>query len=208
MARRFDGSVVDISAEFDQDTQRDQLLQELIEGSRAALGTVQAALEMLAYPDLDASQRERFQGVVREEVGRLGERVTQVAQRSGPALHPRWPLHDMPGTQLLTALSRRIQAQTGLLTETADVAADLWLKVDSFSLIHALSALAARLASESTVQAVALRLTTSGRHAQLAVRRVVAQAVALEVGFVEVADDESLFGIAGRKFHGDSLGCC
>ncbi len=157
----------DISAEFDQDTQRDQLLQELIEGSRAALGTVQAALEMLAYPDLGASQRERFQGVVREEVGRLGERVTQVAQRSGPALHPRWPLHDMPGTQLLAALSRRIQAQTGLLTETADVAADLWLKVDSFSLIHALSALAARLASESTVQAVALRLTTSGRHAQL-----------------------------------------
>ncbi len=157
----------DISAEFDQDTQRDQLLQELIEGSRAALGTVQAALEMLAYPDLGASQRERFQGVVREEVGRLGERVTQVAQRSGPALQPRWPLHDMPATQLLAALSRRIQAQGGAAVKTGSVAAGVWLKVDSFSLIQALSLLAARLAREAAVSDLELRLGVSGRHAQL-----------------------------------------
>jgi DNA polymerase-3 subunit epsilon len=45
------------------------VLHGLTEGSRASLANLQAAVDMLDDPDLDAGTRERFLGVVRDEVG-------------------------------------------------------------------------------------------------------------------------------------------
>ena len=49
-----------ITRDFEDESLRDQLLHGLTEGSRASLGNLQAAVEMLDYPDLDAPMRERF----------------------------------------------------------------------------------------------------------------------------------------------------
>ena len=51
-----------ITRDFEQDSARDQLLHGLTEGSRASLGNLQAAVEMLDDPDLDAAHARAFPG--------------------------------------------------------------------------------------------------------------------------------------------------
>src|SRR6478609_6784405 len=50
----------DMTRDFEQEALRDRLLLGLTEGSRASHGNMQAAVEMLELPDLEAPMRERF----------------------------------------------------------------------------------------------------------------------------------------------------
>ncbi len=156
-----------ITRDFADESQRDSLLQGLTESSRASLGTLQAALEMLEYPDLDATTRERFQGVVRDEVRRMAGRIHEVAGHATQAMKTRWPLEEMQGADLLAVAQRRIEAAHRCRAAAQPVPADLWLKVDSFSLLQALVYLAGRLADEYGVTLVQLRLQSAGARAQL-----------------------------------------
>jgi len=149
-----------ITRDFAGQAERDQLLHTLGEGSRASLGNVQAALEMLDYPDVDAATRERFMGVVRDEVRAMSARVQDLAAHSTQTMKTRWPLEDMRADDLLAAACRRIEATVpGCRASVEQVDPDLWLQVDSYSLLQALASLAARLAGEYEVKLVRLRLT-------------------------------------------------
>jgi DNA polymerase III subunit epsilon len=149
-----------ITRDFAAEAERDRLLHTLGEGSRASLGNVQAALEMLDFPDLDAATRERFMAVVRDEVRAMSQRVQDAARRSALAMKTRWPLEDMRADDLAAAACRRIEAVVaGCRASVEQVDADLWLQVDSYSLLQALAALAQRLHGEYDVGLVRLRLT-------------------------------------------------
>jgi DNA polymerase III subunit epsilon len=162
----------DITRDFAAEAERDQWLHTLGDGSRAGLGNMQAALEMLDFPDLDAPTRERFMAVVRDEVRAMSRRVQDVARASTQTMKTRWPLEDMRGDDLLAAACRRIEATTPDCRASIDeVDADLWLQVDSYSLLQALASLASRLADEHDVKLVHLRLTRGDKpgsqHARL-----------------------------------------
>jgi DNA polymerase-3 subunit epsilon len=60
-----------ITRDFADESERDRMLHQLTETSRASLGNLQAAVELLDDPGLDADTRERFQGVVRDEVAAM-----------------------------------------------------------------------------------------------------------------------------------------
>ncbi|MCB8745709.1 DNA polymerase III subunit epsilon [Rhodoferax sp. U2-2l] len=156
-----------VTRAFEEEHVRDQLLHGLTEGSRSSLANIQAAVEMLAYPDLDDAVRERFLGVVREEVTSMSSRITGMTQKATEGLRTRWPLEEMLGADVLLATQRRIEArnQRPVTLENLDPA--LWLKVDSFSLTQALDYLAMRLVDEFDVRFFRLRLQTSGQRAQL-----------------------------------------
>jgi len=149
-----------ITRDFAGQAERDHLLHTLGEGSRASLGNVQAALEMLDYPDLDAATRERFMGVVRDEVRAMSARVQELAAQSTQAMKTRWPLEDMRADDLLAVACRHIEASVpDCRASVEQVDPDLWLQVDSYSLLQALASLAARLAGEYDVKLVRLRLS-------------------------------------------------
>jgi DNA polymerase-3 subunit epsilon len=156
-----------ITRDLAEDSERDQLLHRLTEGSRGSLGNVQAAVELLDDPDLDAATRERFFAVIRDEIAALARRVNDAAAQGLKAIKTRWPLEDMLGADLVAAAASRIEAERQLRVGTGEVDAALWLKVDSYSLIQALSHLAGRLADEYGVQRVQLRLAPAGEKAQL-----------------------------------------
>ena len=159
-----------ITLDYETTSARDRVLHTLTEGSRAALGNMQAALDVLDYPDLDAPIRERLQSVLREETRALSRRVASTEAETARDLKTRWPLEDMLGTDLLSAATRRIETVTGLSASTLETDASLWLKVESFSLLQALVYLAGRLADEFGVRFVELRLTPApgtARRAQL-----------------------------------------
>ncbi|MDO8318072.1 MAG: DNA polymerase III subunit epsilon, partial [Rhodoferax sp.] len=84
-----------VTRAFEEEHLRDQLLHGLTEGSRSSLANIQAAVEMLAYPDLDADMRERFLTVVREEVSSMSGRINTMTQQATQGLKARWPLEEM-----------------------------------------------------------------------------------------------------------------
>lgn len=158
----------DITRRFDIESQRDLLLQSLTEGGRAALANIRAAVENLSeYPDMEAPQRDRFVGIVREEVQGMSRRLESTVDEFSDALKARWPLEDMLGLDLVQAAQRRIEQRVGLPTKTEELESNLWLKVDSFSLLQGLTYLAARLKDEFRIREVRFRLGQSGRLAYI-----------------------------------------
>ena len=147
-----------ITREFEAESARDQVMHTLTEGSRSALANMQAALDVLDYPDLEAPARERFQHVIRDETRALAQRIASLEADAARALKTRWPLEDMLGADLVNAALRRIETVTGLPASSLDVDAALWLKVESFSLLQALVYLSGRLSEEFGVRFVQLRL--------------------------------------------------
>ncbi|MDP1650652.1 MAG: 3'-5' exonuclease [Rubrivivax sp.] len=156
-----------ITRDYERDSAQDQLLLGLTEGSRASLGNLQAAVEVLDDPGLDATARERFLAVVRDEAKAMARRIQELTARSTQDVKTRWPLEDMLGADLVAAALRRIEAVCPVRTGTQEVDAALWLKVDSFALLQALSYLASRLVDEFEVRAVTLRLQSASGRAQL-----------------------------------------
>ncbi|HEX7435721.1 MAG TPA: DNA polymerase III subunit epsilon, partial [Caldimonas sp.] len=169
-AAEFSGFVLmldDITRDFEQEALRDRLLLGLTEGSRASLGNLQAAVEMLELPDLEAPMRERFQRVVRDEVGAMTARLQTLAADVLAGMKTRWPMEDMLGADLVSAGLRRIEALGPVQVSADHVDATLWLKVDSYSLLQALAYLAGRLVDEYEVRTLQLRLQAAGPRAQL-----------------------------------------
>ncbi len=156
-----------ITRSFEEETARGQLLHGLTEGSRASLASLQAAVEMLGYDDLEPAMRERFLGVLRDEVRTLAGRVDEVARQSADSLRTRWPLEEMQGAEFLAVAARQVGAQCGVPVTAAPADARLWLKLDSFSMLQALTYLGQRLVDEFAVRALTLRLAAQGTRAQL-----------------------------------------
>ena len=150
-----------ITRDYEAESAKDQVLISLTEGSRSALANMQAALDMLDYPDLETAMRERFLGVIREETASLSQRIGALESGSASSLKTRWPLEDMLGADLVNAALRRIEVVTGLSASAVEVDAGLWLKIESFSLLQALVYLAGRLKDEFEVKFVQLRLAAS-----------------------------------------------
>ncbi|MCX7171586.1 MAG: exonuclease domain-containing protein, partial [Proteobacteria bacterium] len=156
-----------ITRSVESETKRDEMLQTLTEGSRAALANIRAAVEtLLEYPDIQAEQRERFLRIINDEVLSMGQRLDRTLESHADSLKARWPLEDMLGSDLVAAAQRRIEDKFGLNVKIDELHPDLWIKVDSFSLIQAISYLAGRLQETFAIRLLRLRLTRDGRFAQ------------------------------------------
>lgn len=148
-----------ITRDFHSESARDQVLTTLTEGSRSSLANMQAALDMLDFDDLDPAMRSRFLGVIGEETRRMSQRLADLETGTTADLKTRWPMEDMLGADLLKATLRQMQSQLPVPISLAEVDAGMWLKVESFSLLQALSYLAARLVDEFDVKFLQLRLS-------------------------------------------------
>lgn len=154
----------DITEDQRAHTSRDARLLALTEASRASLAAMQAALDLLDYPDLAEDERARFQAVVRDEVGAMSARLETLAAGASEDLKGRWPLQDMMGADLIAAAARRIAATSGIAVES-DATPGLWLRVDSFAVISALAFLAAR--HGTSVPTARIRLRRAGARVHL-----------------------------------------
>lgn len=157
-----------VTRNFEMESRRNDLLQSLTEGSRASLGNVRAAVEnLLEYPDMEASQRDRFVGIIRDEVSEMGRKLDRTVTEFSDALKARWPLEDMLGEDLVEAARRRIEQKLKLQTKVETVAEGLWIKVDSFTLLQGLTYLASRLKDEYDIREIRFRLEPAARLAHI-----------------------------------------
>ncbi|MCB1959326.1 MAG: DNA polymerase III subunit epsilon [Rhodocyclaceae bacterium] len=152
-----------ITRTIENEARRDEILHTLTEGNRASLANVRAAAEMLDYQDLDEELRQRFRRVIGDEVKAMSVRLDESASAFADSLKARWQLEEMLGADLIAAVQRRVESRLSLRTKIEDVDETLWVKVDSFSLMQAITYLASRLSDEFEIRELRFRLSQSGR---------------------------------------------
>lgn len=156
-----------ITHEFEALSQQDHVLNTLTERSRAAIANMQAALDVLEYPDLQPDMQESLLGVLREETQGLGERINELKSTTVNGFMSHWSLEDMQGADLVEAVINRINALEGLTATKSSVDTSIWLKVESFTLLEAITYLAELIYRECDVDIVQVRLGMTKTHGQL-----------------------------------------
>ncbi len=157
-------TIENITRNFEREAERDQALQALTDGNRAALGNIRAAVETLIdSPEMEADYRERFTRVIADEAAAMSGKLEATMSRFADALKTRWPLEDVLAVDILIAAARRIEDRLQLPIKHEDQDASLWMRVDSFALIQAITFLAARLQDHYAIRELRLRLAAEGR---------------------------------------------
>jgi DNA polymerase-3 subunit epsilon len=149
----------DMTEAFEASDRRDRLLEELVQGLRAKLASIRAAVETLdAYPEMVEARQVQLRGVIREETGALSALLEKTLESKSADLESRWQLEEMACPDLLWAIQRHFEDQHGFSVACDCVNPDLWLKVETYSLVRALAHAVSRLRGELGVEEVGLRL--------------------------------------------------
>ena len=157
-----------ITRRIETGSRRDTLLQTLTQGTRASLASVRAAVETVAsFPEMENEARSRFIGIIGEEAQRMSAGLDQAAVEFADSLRTEWPLEDMRGADLISAARRRIEGRLGLPTKLEGVDESIWMKVDSYSLMQAITYLVSRLQGEFGIREVRFGLAGAGQLAHL-----------------------------------------
>lgn len=161
-------TVDNITRTLEEEARRDNALHALTEGSRAALGSIRAAVaNLIDYPDMDQELRERFVKVVDDEASRMSRRLDQMMNDVADSAKTRWPLEDVLAMDVIGAAQRRIEDRLRLPTKTEEVDESLWIKADSFSLVFALVFIAERLQDHYQIRDLRFRTACEGKFAYL-----------------------------------------
>ena len=157
-----------ITRRIETGSRRDQLLQTLTQGTRASLANMRAAVETIAsFPDMDKGKRDRFIGIIGDEAEQLSGRLDQTVGEFADSLRTEWPLEDMRGADLIAAARRRIETRLALPTKLEAVDESIWLNVDSYSLMQAISYVVCRLRDEFGIREIRFGLEGAGPLAHL-----------------------------------------
>ncbi len=161
-------TVENITRSLEQESRRDQVLQSLTDGSRGSLANIRVAVgNLMDYPDMEAEIRERFVGIISDEVLRMSQRLDQTMSEFADSLKTRWPLEDVLGIDIIAAAQRRIEEQLKLPSKTEEIDAALWLRAESFSLVFSICFLASRLIDHYQIKELRFRLLAFGKLAYL-----------------------------------------
>jgi len=153
----------DVGQLMGRESQRLRLLQSLATGVRAPVANLRAATENLAsYPDMPADRRAQFVDIAAAEARVLTERLNTALLAYADALKGSLTLEDMRAADLLAVAQRRIAEALQLPVAIEEADPDLWLRVDSFAIAHAMTFLAARLASDYDLRGFRLRAGGGG----------------------------------------------
>ena len=156
-----------ITREFQEQAQRDDLLHALTERGRTSLANMETAVQTLERTDLTPSARVRVRQVIHEEVAAMQSRIEHAAQHASAEFARRWPLQDMLASDFISVAIRQLQAAVPITWVTEDVDERLWLRVDSYSLVQALAHLASRLVDAFELRHLRLRVREVDGRAQM-----------------------------------------
>jgi DNA polymerase-3 subunit epsilon len=160
--------LTDVTEGIESDARSIALFQDLVQGTRSAIAGIRAAVDAMAgAPQVPPGQGARVALTVRGEVDRLSERLDSLGADVATRLRQRWPLEEVRGADVLGLACRRIERRAGMIARAEGPDAGLWLRVDSFSLVQAVSNLAGRLQEEFAVRDVRVRLAQAGGLAHL-----------------------------------------
>ncbi len=165
--RRFTGFILifhDITLQMESGSQLNALLRSLGRGTRASLASIRAAIEaIIEYPKMDSGQLQKFEEIIHGETINIGRIIDEATSTHFGSLRSYWPLTQMNARDMLAATAKKAAETLNLEIQTEDVGEDLWLKVDSYAIISALTYVQKRLAQETGSRRLAYKMIREGR---------------------------------------------
>jgi DNA polymerase-3 subunit epsilon len=150
---------------------RDALLRQLTEGTRASLGSIQAAIEtVVGYPEMDSADRDQFLTIIREETQGLGRQVQHWVAESASLLGADYLVTGISGSDLLAVVGRAVEREGGVTITRQSPAETFWVRADSHAIAQSLAYLTGRLRQEYAVASHTLSATRLDNHAQIEMR--------------------------------------
>lgn len=161
-------TIDDVGGLLGREGQRLKLLQSIATGVRGPVANLRAAAEsLLASPEMPEAQRTQFVDIIATEARVLTERLNAALADYADALKSSLTLEDMRVADLLAVAQRRLSETIGVAADVEPCAAELWVRVDSFAIVHALASLAARVHADYGVRVFRLRAAAQGRFAEI-----------------------------------------
>jgi len=158
----------DVTRRVERSSRRDILLRSLTEQTRSALANIRAAVEtILDYPEMAPDRRNQFTQMIQEETLRLGAQLDHTLTEFAEDVKTAWLLEDMLGGDLVAALRRGFENKLEITTRVEELDEPLWLNVDSYAIVQAMTYIMSRLKSDRGVDDVSFKLKAAGRLARL-----------------------------------------
>jgi len=154
----------DVTQQSQRSQRRDTLLQALTEGVRASLANIRTAIETIEqFPEMDAAKLLQMRRVIADESLTLSTRLKQITTEYDADLRSDWQLDEMLGSDLLWATQRRLEDKLEAVITVIEQESNLWLKVDSYAIVLAMTYLMRRLKTDFGLIEVQLRLMKLGQ---------------------------------------------
>jgi DNA polymerase-3 subunit epsilon len=159
----------DITRQLQTNQRRDLLLQSLIEGIRASLGNIRAAIETIEeYPEMDEVKLNQLKKVIYDESLTLSTNLNQTTSEYAEDLKANWQLEEMLGSDLVRALQYRFKDKLGVTVTVKTLPENLWLNVDSYGVVQALTFIMRQIQTTfGAIDEITLKLKQTSRLAVL-----------------------------------------
>lgn len=158
----------DVTQRSQRSRRRDMMLQALTEGVRSSLANIRTAIETIEqFPEMDASKLRQMRRIIFDESLTLSGRLNEITSEYDHYLKSNWQLEEMLGNDLLLAMQRQFEDNCRVQVEISEQSDNLWLLVDSFSLVQALTLMVQRLKEDYDVAEFELSLGQTGQLATL-----------------------------------------
>ncbi len=158
----------DVTQRSQRSRRRDMLLQALTEGVRSSLANIRTAIETIEqFPEMDVQKLRQMRRIIFDESLTLSGRLNGITTEYDNYLKSNWQLEEMLGSDLLLAMQRQFEDNCHVRVEIAEQSNNLWLLVDSFALIQALTLVVRRLKESYDITDYILTLGQNGQLATL-----------------------------------------
>lgn len=126
-----------ITTHYEEQQQRDRMLNQLLEDFRDPLASLRAAAEILhSNREMDPTTRLAFEAVLIEESLRLSDQLSVVAEERQSLAGARWAMTDILFADLVHRIEKRLAASSG--PEIIQIGVPLWLNLDAPMIIELL----------------------------------------------------------------------
>ena len=151
--RRFTGFILildDITLHLSTESRVHKLLTSFITEVRASAASIRSAIEAIVeYPQMPPAQLERFNEIIHQEAIALGESIEDKSRHPTDALRVHWPLIETQVIDFMHALQRKTHQTMDVTFEVYPGGENLWIKIDSYSLMSAWLFLIGKIFEES-----------------------------------------------------------
>ncbi len=148
----------DMTRQIEADTRRDMLIQSLTDGLQNALGEIRQSIStILAEPELKPEQLGRYRQTIDRASLALQEQMAQARQNYARHLHALSKVEDVLAENLLEVLQKNIRERFDIEVE-GQADEGLWLKLDSYSMVQAISHMTGLLKVQRNIPAIRIVL--------------------------------------------------
>ena len=150
----------DITRQLASDSDLNLALQAVTRGFRASLAGIRSAIEtIIAYPQMDIDQLEKFRKIIHRESISMGELLESNLSFDAKIGLNQWPLTTMSAQNIAELLKTRSIEKLQVQIRLEDISEPLWVKVDSYSFLLVLLFLIDKLKNLIGIEELTCRLT-------------------------------------------------